>query len=160
MDLNLVEVTYFDFNGETKTGELIVHVEHSQAILTVFETLFDSEYAVESIIPIGDLPEDAEDQAGYNNTSAFNCRVVEGTSRWSQHAFGLAVDLNPLQNPFVSSREIWPEGSEMYVDRSLDEPAMIKEGDAVTTAFDSIGWHWGGRWRSLKDYQHFSSTGR
>ena len=160
-DLDLITVTYVGFDAGTHRGEIVVHQEHSRAVMAVFESLFNNNYPIESIVPIGDLPEGVEDiDSGYSNTSGFHCRVVSGTDRWSQHAFGLAIDLNPHLNPFVTDDEIWPTGSERYTDRTLDEPGMITEGDAVTIAFDSIGWSWGGRWQSLKDYQHFSSTGR
>lgn len=160
-ELELVTLTYFGFDEVTHVGEIVVHREHSRAVMAVFEALFDNRYPIESIIPIGDLPEGAEDDdAEYSNTSGFHCRVVAGTTRWSQHAFGLAIDLNPHLNPFVGGEEVWPTGSAEYVDRGLGEPGMIVEGDAVTIAFDSIGWGWGGRWQTLKDYQHFSSTGR
>jgi hypothetical protein len=112
------------------------------------------------MIPIGELPEGAEDQPGYVNTSAFHCRPVKGSTSISEHAFGRAVDLNPHLNPYIRGDVVWPEGSERYLDRSLGEPGMITEGDVVVTAFDEIGWGWGGRWRSLKDYHHFSATGR
>ena len=159
-DLDLVTVTYIGFDDTAHSGEIVVHSEHSRAVMAVFESLFDNHYPIESIIPIGDLPEGAEDDdPEYSNTSGFHCRAVAGTARWSQHAFGLAIDLNPHLNPFVRGEEVWPTGSAMYVDRRLDEPGMIIEGDAVTIAFDSIGWSWGGRWQNLKDYQHFSSTG-
>ena len=161
MELDLVTVTYVGFDERIHSGEIVVHTEHSRAVMAAFESMFDNRYPIQSIIPIGDLPIGVEDDdPEYSNTSGFHCRVVSGTSRWSQHAFGLAIDLNPHLNPFVSNDVIWPAGSERYADRSLNEPGMITEGDPVTNAFDSIEWGWGGRWVSVKDYQHFSSTGR
>lgn len=160
-ELDLVTVSYLGFDGETHSGLIVVHAEHSRTVMAVFESLFDNRYPIESMIPISDLPEGIEDDdPKYSNTSGFHCRVVAGTDRWSEHAFGMAIDLNPHLNPFVNDDDIWPSASEPYVDRSLGEPGMIAEGDAVTQAFDSIGWDWGGRWQSLKDYQHFSATGR
>lgn len=154
-------VTYLGSDEHSHTGEIVVHTQDSRAVMAVFESMFDNQYPIESVIPIGDLPVGVEDDdPGYSNTSGFHCRVVSGTRRWSQHAFGLAIDLNPHINPFVSDDVIWPSESERYTDRGLDEPGMITEDDAVTEAFDSIGWSWGGRWESVKDYQHFSSTGR
>lgn len=159
-DLRRLRVPYLGFDGLAHEGDLIVHADHAGAVLSVFSQLHAAGYPIESIVPIGDLPVDAEDQAGYSNTSGFHCRVVGGTSRWSEHARGLAIDLNPHLNPFVTSAEIWPVGSEEYVDRSLGKPGMIENDDVVVTAFASIGWHWGGHWSSLKDYHHFSATGR
>src|SRR5690606_4797614 len=102
----------------------------------------------------------AEDEAGYENTSAFHCRFVDGTRRWSEHAFGAAIDINVHLNPYRRGSYLWPEGSGRYLDRTLGAPGMIVEGDAVVAAFDDIGWGWGGRWGSSKDYQHFSASGR
>ena len=158
-DLRLVRVDYLGFDGAQHRGELVVHRDQTLPIVEVFATLLAIGFPVESVIPIGDLPEDAEDDPAYNNTSAFDCRFVEGTTSWSQHAFGRAIDINPFQNPFVDGDRIWPTGAGEYLDRDRDEAAMIQPGDGVVEAFASIGWPWGGNWNSLKDYQHFSSTG-
>ena len=158
-DLDVVTVTYINFDGDPEQGEVIVDRSHSRAVMAVFESLFDNRFPIASIIPIGDLPENAEDDPEYDNTSGFHCRFVDGTTRWSEHAYGRAIDVNPFENPLVADDRIWPEGATDYVDRSVDRPGMIHEGDAVTVAFDSIGWEWGGRWSSLKDYHHFSATG-
>ena len=85
--------------------------------------------------------------------------VVEGTSRWSEHAFGRAIDVNPIENPYVSSGRTSHRASIPYVDRSPRRPGMAHEGGALVRAFDAIGWGWGGRWVSVKDYQHFSASG-
>lgn len=159
-ELRLVAVTHWDFAGVAQTGEIVVHTDQARAVIAVFEALFDGGYPIVSMVPIGDLPVGAEDQPDYANTSGYHCRVVAGTKRWSQHALGLAIDLNPFQNPLVSDTEIWPSGAERYVDRDFDEPGMITQDDIVLTAFGSIGWGWGGNWSSLKDYHHFSATGR
>ncbi len=159
-NLRSVEVTFWDFDGRVRRGELVVHADHAEAILGVFQELFDLGYPMTSVIPIGDLEPDAEDQPGYNNTSAFHCRFVEDTTSWSEHARGLALDINPRQNPFIDGGSIWPEDAGRFVDRTLDEPGMLKNGDPVVKAFESIGWTWGGYWRTKKDYHHFSATGR
>jgi len=96
-----------------------------------------------------------------NNTSAFNCRAVTGGSAWSQHSYGWAIDINPVQNPYVtSSGTVLPPAGAQYVDRSQKAKGMIRAGDVVVKAFAAIGWGWGGYWSSTKDYQHFSATGR
>jgi hypothetical protein len=94
-----------------------------------------------------------------DNTSAFNCRYVEGTTRWSNHAYGTAIDVNPIENPYVSGGRTAHRASVPYVDRSRRRPGMAHEGGALVRAFDRIGWGWGGRWTSVKDYQHFSKSG-
>ncbi len=159
-DLRNVRFTFVDFTGAHGQGDLVVHRTHASRMVQVFAALFAAGYPIESVIPIGQLPEDAEDQADYSNTSAFHCRFVEGTTRWSEHAYGRAVDLNPHLNPLIQGDYVWPGGATRYVDRTLGEPGMIVEGDVVTKAFDSVGWGWGGRWNTMKDLHHFSSTSR
>ena len=95
-----------------------------------------------------------------NNTSAFNCRPVAGTSRWSEHAYGRAIDVNPVQNPYVAGRHVSPPAGRRYADRAGRAPGMIRAGDAVVRAFAAAGWGWGGAWRTARDYQHFSASGR
>ncbi|HJU48893.1 MAG TPA: M15 family metallopeptidase, partial [Gaiellaceae bacterium] len=95
------------------------------------------------------------------NTSAFNCRFVEGTRRWSQHAYGRALDINPIENPYVTSAGTTAHAaSRAYLRRRPARAGMAVEGGVLVRAFDAIGWGWGGRWRGDKDYQHFSQTGR
>jgi poly-gamma-glutamate synthesis protein (capsule biosynthesis protein) len=94
-----------------------------------------------------------------DNTSAFNCRYVAGTTRWSRHAYGGAADLNPVENPYVSGDHVSPRAGRRFADRSLDRRGMVHLRDIVWRAFHRIGWEWGGSWSSAQDYQHFSSTG-
>ena len=159
-DLVRVDLVHLDFSGDVRPGSIVVHRRHADDIGQVFGELFRAGYPIVSVIPIGELAEGAEEEPGYENTSAFHCRFVAGTTRWSEHATGSAVDLNVHLNPYHRGDYLWPAGSERYLDRSLDEPGMIVEGGAVVAAFDEIGWGWGGRWRSSKDYQHFSASGR
>jgi poly-gamma-glutamate synthesis protein (capsule biosynthesis protein) len=104
----------------------------------------------------------AEDRASmrHDNTSAFNCRTVAGTDAWSQHAYGRAIDIDPVENPYVDGSHVAPRRGRDYVDRSDVRPGMNVKRDVVWRAFHRIGWEWGGTWRSAKDYQHFSSNGR
>ncbi len=94
-----------------------------------------------------------------DNTSAYNGRYVNGTTRWSMHAYGLAIDINTVENPWVDGNDVSPPNGRPYADRSRKATGMIHAGDAVVRAFASIGWKWGGDWSGGKDYQHFSSTG-
>ena len=103
---------------------------------------------------------DAPPTGDGNNTGAFACRPTTGASSYSQHAYGLAVDVNPFQNPYLSDDVVLPELASSYLERGLRRPGMIHPVGPVVRAFDSIGWGWGGAWRSLKDYQHFSQNGR
>lgn len=97
-----------------------------------------------------------------NNTSCFNYRVVDGTSSLSRHAYGLAVDINPLYNPYVTypngKRRVSPAASEIYADRSLDFPAKIDKNDLCYQLFTEHGFTWGGNWKTMKDYQHFQKA--
>jgi len=96
-----------------------------------------------------------------NNSSAFNCRAVTGGGRWSEHAYGRAIDLNPVQNPYVDrDGSVLDPASAPYTDRTRRDPGMIRTGEVVVEAFAAIGWEWGGNFRSIKDYQHFSQSGR
>ncbi|NTW42209.1 MAG: M15 family metallopeptidase, partial [Cellulomonadaceae bacterium] len=94
-----------------------------------------------------------------DNTSAFNCRAITGGTAWSEHAYGRAIDLNPVENPYVVGDHVAPEAGRAYVDRP-ELPGVIHDGDVVVTAFAAAGWTWGGTWSSPVDYQHFSVTGR
>jgi hypothetical protein len=95
-----------------------------------------------------------------DNTSAFNCRRVEGSTSWSEHAYGLAIDINPLENPYLRVGQVLPPAGKAFLDRGRWRRGMIHAGDGVVRAFAAVGWSWGGAWRSLKDYQHFSVNGR
>ena len=96
-----------------------------------------------------------------DNTSAFNCRYRNGVCCvWSQHAFGRALDLNPVENPYVGPWGVSPPKGARYVDRTPKRRGMVARRDATWRAFAAIDWEWGGDWRSTKDYQHFSATGR
>lgn len=159
-DLARIDLVHHDFAGEVQEGSIVVARRHAEDVARVFGDIFEAGYPIVSMIPIGELPEDAEDDRDYDNTSGFHCRFVAGTTRWSEHAMGNAIDINTHLNPYHRGNYLWPEGSDRYLDRSLGEPGMIIEGGAVVQAFDAIGWGWGGRWRSSKDYQHFSVSGR
>lgn len=158
--LRLLRMSHVDFTGNTRIGELVVHAESAQDILTVFQRLYENRYPIQSMRTIDrfDGSDDASMEA--NNTSAFNCRNAVGGSSWSQHAYGQAIDINPLINPYVTESIVLPPVGAPYTDRSVHNPGLIREGDIVVRSFDAIGWKWGGRWRTAKDYQHFSLTGR
>ncbi len=159
-DLRYVVLLYNDFNDETKSGELICNKKIAQDIVEIFYELYVSGYQIESIRLIDEF--DGDDTASMlaNNTSCFNYRVVENTTRLSNHAYGLAIDINPFYNPYVTygkdgSVHISPEGSEIYADRTASFPYKIDENDLAYKLFKAHGFKWGGDWNSVKDYQHF-----
>jgi hypothetical protein len=157
----LVHVRHWGFDGKAHDGSIVVARSQGEAVEAIFERLFEIGYPIQSVIPIGDLPKGIEDSdPDYNNTSGLHCRRATGSSRWSEHAKGLAIDINPFQNPYVTPNTVWPANSERYVDRTLGEEAMILADDAVVRAFADNGWLWGGYWSAIKDYHHFSVSGR
>lgn len=159
--LRLVTLSHWNFAGAVRQGELVVHRAHAQRIVIVFRTLFERRFPIARMRLVDAYRADDDRSMAANNTSAFNCRFVSGTRRWSEHAYGRAIDVNPIQNPYVaSSGRVSPPAGARYADRSRGAPGMIHAGDRTVRAFAAIGWHWGGSWDGDKDYQHFSSTGR
>ena len=129
--------------------------------MQVFSVLFRTRFPIRQMRPVDAYGGDDFQSIEHDNTSSFNCRLATGSSNWSQHAYGLAIDLDPLENPYVSNGQTVHAGSEQYLDRSQDLPGMIHHGDRVWRAFQAIGWGWAGDWPgSIQDLQHFSSTGR
>jgi hypothetical protein len=159
-DLRLLTLDYRAFDGSARRGRLVVHRTAARPIRRVFEKLFYAGFPIRRMRLIDAYGASDDRSLAANNTSAFNCRFVAGTTRWSMHAFGKAIDINPVQNPYVNGNHVSPDSGERYVDRSLDAKGMIHDGDVVVRAFAREGWEWGGHWMSPKDYQHFSSNGR
>ncbi|MFW2382401.1 MAG: DUF4214 domain-containing protein [Acidimicrobiales bacterium] len=159
-DLRLVRASHVDFSGQSRDGELVVHADQATDVLVVLQRLYEQRYPIQSMRTIDEF--DGSDDASMeaNNTSGFNCRSAVGGSAWSQHAYGRAIDINPLVNPYVKGSVILPPTGARFVDRLTHNPSLIREGDIVVRSFDAIGWQWGGRWRTVKDYQHFSLSGR
>jgi poly-gamma-glutamate synthesis protein (capsule biosynthesis protein) len=163
--LRHLTVSHVRFDGTTGTGELVVHEDHAEALVSVFRTLYDAGWPIRRMRLVDAYRGDDALSMAADNTSAYNCRRVAGTDRWSDHASGLAIDLNPVENPYVTGSSFVPEEGARFVrlDRSAgaDVPrGVIRDGDVVVRAFARIGWAWGGHWSSAKDYQHFSATGR
>jgi D-alanyl-D-alanine carboxypeptidase len=159
-DLRLLTLDYWGFDGSVHSGRMVVHRDQAVRVRTVFRKLFYSHFPIRRMQLIDVYGGDDHRSMAANNTSAFNCRFVSWTSRWSMHAYGRAVDLNPVQNPWVSGSEVSPRAGRQYANRSRQAKGMIHAGDAVVRAFASVGWKWGGYWTGGKDYQHFSSNGR
>jgi D-alanyl-D-alanine carboxypeptidase len=149
------------FDRRVHRGELVVHRDHARRILAVLEKLFKAHYPIQRMRLVDAYRADDDRSMAANNTSGFNCRRVSGSSHWSEHAYGRAVDLNPLRNPWVTgSGRVSPPAGRPWANRARAGAAMIRPGDKVVRAFAAAGWRWGGSWSGSRDYQHFSSTGR
>jgi hypothetical protein len=160
-DLRRVGLAHWDDAGAATTGTLVVHADHADDMVTVFARLFEAGFPIHSMQPIVEFEGDDGRSMRANNTSAFNCREIDGRPGvWSQHAYGGAIDINPLVNPWVRGGRVDPPGGAPFVDRDASVTGLIVAGDVVTRAFADIGWGWGGDWTNTVDYQHFSHNGR
>lgn len=162
-ELRYMHVLHYDFAGQVTEGELICNEAIAQDLLEIFYELYLAEYKIEKIRLIDEYNGDDTASMEDNNTSCFNYRVVDGTTKLSKHAYGLALDINPFYNPYVvfqsdGSTYISPKGSEIYTDRSADFPYKIDENDLCYKLFTEHGFTWGGSWNSCKDYQHFQKA--
>lgn len=161
-DLRYVSVLYTNFNGGTSTGELICNQAIAQDLVEIFYELYQAEYQIESIRLIDEYNADDLLSMEDNNTSCFNYRTVEGTTKLSKHAQGLAIDVNPFFNPYITyengKEKVSPADSEAYADRSKPFAYKIDENDLCYKLFTEHGFVWGGHWNSCKDYQHFQKT--
>lgn len=157
-DLRYVHIRYVDFEGAEQEGELLVHRLVADDVLTVFYTLFEARYPLASVRLVDDFGEAFDDNVSMsqNNSSAYCCRRVTGSRKFSLHAYGLAIDINPVQNPYVNGRKVSPEEGRPYVDRTLGERGMITHDDLCYRLFTGLGWTWGGDFAGDPDYQHFS----
>ena len=159
-DLRLVTVTHARLDGTTAQGELVVHRDAANAVVAVFRSLLAARFPVAQVRTVEAYGSDDGRSMAANNTSAYNCRRTTGGTGWSEHAYGRALDLNPVQNPYVRRTTVLPAAGRAYVDRTRPRPGMVLDGDVVVRAFTAVGWAWGGSYTSLKDYQHFSASGR
>ena len=155
-----VRVTFWGFDDVGHTGELLVNSSVADEVVQVFGDLWKAHFPMEQMAITTVAERDAAPTGDGNDTGAFNCRPVTGGSSYSEHAYGLAIDLNPFQNPYEKGQVVLPELARSYLDRNDVRPGMITADGPVVRAFARIGWGWGGSWRTLKDYQHFSANNR
>ncbi|MGI8479368.1 MAG: M15 family metallopeptidase [Gaiellaceae bacterium] len=158
-DLRILSFSHWGFDRKVRTGRLVVHEDVARSLLGAFRDLYAERFPIRKVVPVDAYGASDFRSIEADNTSAFNCRLVEGTRRWSEHAYGRAIDINPIENPYVSGGRTSHRASVSYLDRGRRRPGMAHEGGALVRAFDAIGWGWGGRWTSVKDYQHFSASG-
>ena len=158
--LRLIKVSFWGFDQKVRTGNLVVSAIWAKRLTGVFNKLFDAHFHIRSMKLIDAFGADDHRSMKADNTSAYNGRFVNGTSRWSMHAYGLAIDINTVENPWVDGNDVSPPNGRPYADRTRKATGMIHAGDVVVRAFATIGWKWGGSWTGGKDYQHFSSNGQ
>lgn len=160
-DLRHVTMSFWGFDDRPHAGELVVNASVAGDVQKVFGRLFAARFPLEEVRIVEPADLDAEPTGDGNTTAAFVCRPVRGsTSTPSAHSSGLAVDINPFQNPYKKGDSVLPELAGAYLDRGDLRPGMVRKGDVVTRAFAEVGWSWGGTWSSSKDYMHFSANGR
>lgn len=160
-DLRRVRVDYWGYDGALHQGDLIVSRSVAGDVGGAFGRLYGARFQIRRIHPVTSYGADDDESMAANNTSAFNCRAVTGGTGWSEHAYGTAIDINPIQNPYVQGSTVLPPSGRPWADRSVQAPGMIHAGDATHQAFVAIGWGWGGAWTgTTRDYQHLSRSGR
>lgn len=155
-DLAHVQVAYWGFDDKEHRGEIIVHRKVAGNLVEIFEELYEAKYPIEKIRLIDEYNASDDLSMSDNNTSAFCYREIAGSGgKISNHSYGIAIDINPVQNPYIKNSTILPPEGKEYLDRDNIRKGMITKGDVCYNAFVSRGWTWGGEWKSLKDYQHF-----
>jgi hypothetical protein len=159
--LRRVRLTYWGFDGRAHTGALIANEDAVPDLVHVFSRLYAARFPIRRLRPIDAYGGNDERSLEADNTAAFNCRYVigPGPRRWSVHAYGEAIDINPVENPYLESGRVHPRAGRAYLDRGRVRPGMAYRGGVLVRAFAAVGWQWGGRWTGSPDYQHFSSTG-
>jgi hypothetical protein len=157
--LRRVQLSYWGFDAQPHTGTLVVDADAVNAIVGAFHRLYDERFPIRRMETVDQYGANDRASMAADNTSAFNCRFVAGTSRWSAHAYGQAIDINTVENPYVpQGGDVSPPAGAAFMDRSNVRPGMAFWGGELVDAFAAYGWQWGGRW-SDPDYQHFSATG-
>ena len=160
-ELRRLRLTYWGFDRRVHTGTLVVSARAVSPLTRVFARLYAARFPLRRLRPIDAYGGSDERSLAADNTAAFNCRyaVAPGAKRWSAHAYGLAIDVNPVENPYLEGGRVHPRAGRSYLDRARYRPGMAVTGGLLVRAFASVGWRWGGRWSGSPDYQHFSATG-
>ena len=156
-ELRTVSVSHWGFDGKPHVGRIVVTKRVAASVVSVFRTLWQAKFPIRRLQPVSAYRGSDDASMAADNTSGFNCRFVGGTSRWSMHAYGEAIDINPVENPYVRGSTVSPPAGRRYLDRSRSRPGMAVRDGVLVRAFAAAGWKWGA---SFGDYQHFSTTGR
>ena len=159
-ELRRLELSYWGFDDRPHAGALVVNAAQADKVIGVFKRLYDKRFPIRRMEPIDVYGGSDEASIAADNTAGFNCRnaVASGPPTWSQHAFGLAIDVNPVENPYILQGEVLPPAGKEFVDRRNVRPGMAVRGGELVAAFAEAGWSWGGVWAN-PDYQHFSAAG-
>ncbi len=159
-DLRLLKVRHWGFDGRVHRGRLVVNEDSARDMVQAMRKLFRLHFKIRRMRLVDAYGGDDHRSMDADNTSAFNCRFVSGTSEWSEHAYGHAIDVNPIENPYADGDGyVSPPAGAPYEDRTQRAPGLVHRGGPVVEAFAAIGWAWGGYWNWPKDYQHFSANG-
>jgi hypothetical protein len=159
-DLRLLDIGHVDFEGRDTRGQLVIAASVAEDVAAVFQEAYNARFPIERMELSHVFGGKDEPSMAANNTSGFSCRPVTGGKGWSAHALGLAIDINPRQNPYVRGEVVLPKEGRAYLNREDARPGMVRSEEGMVQMFRKVGWTWGGSWNSLKDYQHFSATGR
>jgi len=159
--LRRIRLSYWGFDGRRHLGDLVVRDRVTGDVTAAFRILYRARFPIRRIEPVDRYRGSDGASMAADNTSAFNCRaaVASGPKRWSEHAYGEAIDVNPVENPYLEGGRVLPPGGAAFVDRRR-RPGMAIAGGTLVNAFASVGWGWGGTWTGSRDYQHFSRSGR
>lgn len=159
--LRLLQMSYWGFDNRPHLGAMVVNASVVASVIKVFSTLYAARFPIQEMVPESAYAGNDNAAAAADDTSGFNCRyaVTPGPPRWSVHAYGEAIDVNDVQNPYIDGTTVIPPAGAAYEDRSDVRPGMAVPGGTLVDSFASVGWQWGGRWTSSPDYQHFSLTG-
>jgi hypothetical protein len=159
--LRTVRLSYWSFDGRPHTGRLVVSRRVTGDVVTIFRRLYAARFPIRRMVPVSAYRGSDDASMAADNTSGFNCRRAVGsaTGGWSMHAYGEAIDVNPVENPYVLGNRVLPPAGRRYLDRARRLRGTAVEGGLLVKAFASVGWKWGGRW-GAPDYQHFSTNGR
>ena len=159
--LRLLTLRYVDFDGRARVGTIVVNASVVRSVIQIFATLYTKRFPLHSMVPESHFAGSDPRSMAANNTLGFNCRraITSGPPQWSVHAYGEAIDVNPVENPYVFNGAANPAAGGAFVNRRDVRAGMAEPGGVLNDAFASVGWYWGGRWTGSPDYQHYSATG-
>jgi hypothetical protein len=158
--LRSVRLTHYGFDAALHRGELVVNGEIADEVVAIFAEIFAAKFPIERMQPVDAFGGSDDASMAANNTSAFNFRRIQATDLLSHHALGLAIDINPLQNPWVRGARVDPPAGRAFLDRQQLRPGMLVRSGPVVQAFLKRGWYWGGDFDDVQDYHHFSKRPR